>query len=266
MIQVTDQEIIEASNTSQSASEAARKLGINYKTYKKHAIDLGVFNTNQSGTGCKKDRPRKHTMLDTALDIQTEEVAYWIGFLAADGNVLENRIQIMLAEKDIKILSRFKQFLQCDYDILRTKVKYQGGFKPACYIAVRSSHMVDTLANYGIVERKSYKDIDFMSKIQPEYRTAFLMGMIDGDGSISDGRIPIISIATNRLTADSISKYLLTLGINSSISTRESLYIMSISRDNCRRLCRMYIDFNNRVRLLERKLMKAISIVGIANI
>ena len=52
-----DEKIIEASNSTGSASAAASKLGIRYSTYKKHAERLNVFKTNQSGKGIPKLTP-----------------------------------------------------------------------------------------------------------------------------------------------------------------------------------------------------------------
>ena len=56
-ISATDQEIIEVSNTSQSASQAAQILGIQYGTYRVHALRLGVFKPNQRGLG--RPKPKK---------------------------------------------------------------------------------------------------------------------------------------------------------------------------------------------------------------
>ena len=53
-IQVTDDEIIQASKNANSGSHAASLLGIKYETYKIHAKRLGVFKTNQSGKGISK--------------------------------------------------------------------------------------------------------------------------------------------------------------------------------------------------------------------
>jgi hypothetical protein len=52
-----DEKIIEASNSTQSATAAAAYLGIRYSTYKKHAERLNVFKTNQSGKGISKPKP-----------------------------------------------------------------------------------------------------------------------------------------------------------------------------------------------------------------
>ena len=49
------QRVIDASNKSKSATEAASILEIKYDTYKKYAIKYGCFKTNQSGKGTKKN-------------------------------------------------------------------------------------------------------------------------------------------------------------------------------------------------------------------
>lgn len=53
-ISCKDEEIVRASEETTSASAAAASLGIQYGTYKRHAIRLGVFKTNQSGVGTSK--------------------------------------------------------------------------------------------------------------------------------------------------------------------------------------------------------------------
>lgn len=51
------EKVLEASNTTKSATEAAAKLGIKYDTYKKYAIKYQCFKKNQSGKGITKIMP-----------------------------------------------------------------------------------------------------------------------------------------------------------------------------------------------------------------
>lgn len=53
----TDQEIISACKTEPTMAQAARKLDINYKTLRKRAKTLGVFQANQPGRGIEKGSP-----------------------------------------------------------------------------------------------------------------------------------------------------------------------------------------------------------------
>ena len=46
--------IVEVCNNSKSMAQAAKTLGINYKTLKRYAQDLNVFIPNQSGRGLEK--------------------------------------------------------------------------------------------------------------------------------------------------------------------------------------------------------------------
>ena len=64
-IKATDQEIVEIAKTSQSATQAAQRLGIQYGTYRVHALRLGVFKSNQSGAGTSK--PKKDGVGKIAL-------------------------------------------------------------------------------------------------------------------------------------------------------------------------------------------------------
>ena len=48
--------ILEACNNSNSMSAAASKLPMNYKTFKRLAVEIGVFDPNQSGKGMTKPK------------------------------------------------------------------------------------------------------------------------------------------------------------------------------------------------------------------
>jgi hypothetical protein len=64
----TKEQIIEASETTNSAAAAAAKLQIKYDTYKKYAKHFGVWKTNQSGKGISKPQldgdPRKIPLVE----------------------------------------------------------------------------------------------------------------------------------------------------------------------------------------------------------
>ena len=49
------EKVINASESTDSASKASALLGIKYDTYKKYAIQYNCFNTNQSGKGIPND-------------------------------------------------------------------------------------------------------------------------------------------------------------------------------------------------------------------
>jgi len=57
-MKVKEQEIIDAINSSCSLRDAASKVPVNYKTFRKYAIKLGVYFINQSGKGINKPRSK----------------------------------------------------------------------------------------------------------------------------------------------------------------------------------------------------------------
>lgn len=53
---MTDQEFIEICKNSNSMSAAAAKIGIHFNTFKRKAVKLGCYNTNQAGKGVNKPK------------------------------------------------------------------------------------------------------------------------------------------------------------------------------------------------------------------
>jgi len=53
-MRVTEQEIIDACQSSLSMAEAASKVGIHFNTFKRYALKLGVYTPNQGGKGKSK--------------------------------------------------------------------------------------------------------------------------------------------------------------------------------------------------------------------
>lgn len=51
---INEEEFIQVCVESQTAAEAAAKLGIAFSTFKRKALKLGCYNTNQSGKGISK--------------------------------------------------------------------------------------------------------------------------------------------------------------------------------------------------------------------
>lgn len=53
---MTDQEFIEICENSNSMAAAAAKVGIHFNTFKRKAVKLGCYNTNQGGKGFNKPK------------------------------------------------------------------------------------------------------------------------------------------------------------------------------------------------------------------
>ena len=116
--------------------------------------------------------------------------AYWLGFLMADGNIASElgryRLTLVLQEKDINHLEKFKKFLNCKKK-LEKKISKPEFCNSTCYrLVVDSRKMIGNLSQYGIIPRKTAKEQ--IKNIPREYIRDFIRGYFDGDGCITSTR------------------------------------------------------------------------------
>lgn len=115
--------------------------------------------------------------------IDTEEKAYWLGFLYADGNITDSHVlQLSLSEKDKLHIDSFIQALDSDaksYSYVK-KDKYKDRTIISCQH--RSKKMAEHLALLGLVPRKT--KIAKVPNISPSLQPHFFRGYFDGDGSV----------------------------------------------------------------------------------
>lgn len=108
-------------------------------------------------------------------NIDTEEKAYWLGFLYADGNVYNGRMQFGLNEKDEDHVLKFKTALSSSHSVIKDRRLRR--------IIIHNMDLVNDLISWGCVPRKTFyirmPDIDL--KLQHH----FIRGYFDGDGSAS---------------------------------------------------------------------------------
>lgn len=120
--------------------------------------------------------------------ISSEEQAYWLGFMYADGYISKDYVGIALAIKDISHLEKFKLFIESNHNIKTYKTKSNDLVKTENYYArilFKSSIMVKDLVNLGCIENKSLK-LKFPSEelLPKKLVKHFLRGYFDGDGSL----------------------------------------------------------------------------------
>lgn len=115
-------------------------------------------------------------------NIDTEEKAYIIGFLLADGYVIEQRKRsdswgITLQAQDRYMIEKIRELVGSDNKIIYSRGEY--------VFLVYSQHMVDMLARYNIIPRKC-KTASFPSEtISYDLWKYIIRGLFDGDGCIS---------------------------------------------------------------------------------
>ncbi|MEK5175524.1 hypothetical protein NST63_20215 [Heyndrickxia sp. FSL W8-0496] len=160
---------------------AVMKSKADYYTLKEFLIEKGY---ELSFTG------RKYILNEDILErIDTEEKAYWLGFLYADAYVsigARNVLEITLKSDDLDQLVRLREFLGSDHPITHKEVKLNGIIYNAYRLAIYSKKLVNNLVKLGCIPKKSLV-LDFppISIVPSNLVKHFIRGYFDGDGTIS---------------------------------------------------------------------------------
>lgn len=117
--------------------------------------------------------------------IDTHLKAYFLGFIAADGCIVDNSntskvdtLAINIHEKDAGIVEKFKEELGSELKIFTLPLRNQVGIK------VANQQICDDLKQYGLGYRKSLTMPDIYPLIPTDFLNSFSLGYLDGDGSI----------------------------------------------------------------------------------
>ena len=159
---------------------------------------------------CKKlnlSVPNYHNALkfnNTVFDcIDTEEKAYWLGFLYADGNVHSTSNIISLSSKraDKEHLVKFRNFLEAQTDIKDSYVIVNNKQYEVSKISVCDKHFKDILINLGCIPKKSlvltFPNLSIFENKELVYD--FIRGYVDGDGCLTfsrNGRLNLSILGT----------------------------------------------------------------------
>lgn len=136
----------------------------------------------------------KRNSVDEAFfeNIDSEEKAYWVGFLFADGYVRIRHNKY--GELKLKLQSKDKEHIQLFKDAIKStnvikdiieRYPYKGEIKNASSstFSIYSTKLVNDLISLGCIQNKS-KLIKFPDKIPNNLIRHFIRGYFDGDGSV----------------------------------------------------------------------------------
>jgi hypothetical protein len=215
--------------------------------------------------------------------IDSNEKAYWLGFIYADGYITEktNRFGI---ELNIKDKSHLQNFLDCIDSNQKIRVRRrENKFKnkeqkylESCSFLLNNKNIHDSLHNLGVLPNKS-KIIEFPSEDQlmSEYYLDFIRGVIDGDGTIglfntSNGfkkpHISLISASYNFISK--IKDILNKNGIDMQITETKNLLfrLMSEKQETVFKLLELIYKNSSENTRLKRKYKQCIKICNYYNL
>lgn len=118
--------------------------------------------------------------------IDTEDKAYWLGFIYADGNVNKARstLRINLQARDNLHLSKLNKCVDGNFNIRIYDEKHGDKMYLMCQILVYSTKIVRDLMDKGVVPHKS--NIITFPGLQNDLIRHFIRGYFDGDGSVCE--------------------------------------------------------------------------------
>jgi hypothetical protein len=126
--------------------------------------------------------------------IDSEEKAYFLGFICADGSINNKKykLSITLNTKDINILYKFKSFLNTTAPVSQRiySDKRNGTIIHTTNIQIYSKKIINDLSILGVNKNKSNQLR--LPNINENLIKDFLRGLFDGDGHIS-GQCSLIS-------------------------------------------------------------------------
>ena len=166
--------VLVAYHSGLTTPELGRQLGCSYMTIWRCLKRVGAP-IRRSGPH------RTYRLNETFFDeIDTEEKAYWLGFLLADGCVRQTknrgwRISCALATKDREHLVRLAKALETDSPVRRAK-----GGKSYC-LTLWSATLARGLISQGCIPRKTC--VHGTPKLSRWLQHHFYRGFTDGDGS-----------------------------------------------------------------------------------
>lgn len=156
-----------------SIREISRMFGgeLHYNTIKKilDAYSITLRTRSQSKTlDCRNE--------NIFENIDTEEKAYWLGFLSGDGCIYNNYVKISLKNEDIQHLEKFRCFIRGTAVQIKDDGKY-------CHYSIGCKKLAEDLKKHGCCERKSL--ILQVPDIDEKFLLDWFRGLYDADGGIS---------------------------------------------------------------------------------
>jgi hypothetical protein len=183
-----EKEIIEKYfNQNKSSVELSKEYGFSEVTICK------VLKRNGYAARDKTQSNRKYSIREDYFDsIDTEEKAYIMGLLYADGynDTSRNSVNLSLKESDKQILEDITKIIQPDKPLQFIKIK-----KPNCEnqyrLVIANKHISQKIAEYGCMKAKTFL-VEFPSWLNEDLYNHFIRGYIDGDGWIGKKSICIV--------------------------------------------------------------------------
>lgn len=181
-------------NSNYTFINIAKELGRDERSIRGYLNSIGYVAKSQS------ELQRKYELNEKYFDnVDTEDKAYFLGFLFADGynNIKKKAVCLSLKEDDKDILLKLNNLIQPTKPLFYIDMSpinrgYENS-KNQYRLTISSVYMSDKLASIGCGSNKT-NSLYFPNYLKDSLIHHFVRGYFDGDGSVSNGITPRVDI------------------------------------------------------------------------
>lgn len=252
------QEIIGLYNEGKSLNFIANKYNVHGTKIKRILIENNIKIRTRAEQNRLRNQERGKKVNHNYFDqIDTNEKAWLLGFLAADGSISKdrNRIKIGLSSVDREILERIRRNIESERNIYDYTTNQ--GFQIS-ELSWSSENHKKQLAKYGIVPKKTYKEMR-LPTFDLDKQLSFILGYFDGDGCFkNDGKYCRFEICSYRPEIlEDFAKVLNNLCNTTNkvykSKNRQNLYTLTYSTKSAEKILSKLYEINSENTFLIRK-------------
>ena len=236
-------------------SEMARQYGVD------RSVITKLLGRNGYAARTMSDIKRKYTLNEDYFDVISENQAYILGLLFADGhnNTSRGEVVLQLELSDREVLELINLEIGSNRP-LRTVVLKDPKHAHQSRLCVASRRMSACLASLGMTHDKTYT-LEYPAWLPQDMQRHFIRGYVDGDGYVSNGECSIIG---TKAFCDGVAFVLAeTLGVTTTMRLRGNKGIHAELRVSGRLQCRkvyewLYSDASLYIRRKREVAMKCL--------
>lgn len=227
-----------------SYEEIGRRFNISSQTVKRNLLKIAT----------EEELDATHKFNEHYFyEIDSVDKAYWLGFISADGTVLEQNMSmtLKLAWLDNEHIAKFISAIQGDFKVLRQFHTVTG--KPIAYVTIYSEIFVKELSEkMSGIKKEDRRPFD----VPDEFLSDYIRGLWDADGCI---RRSHIDLSGNFETCSWVQKKLIELCDipKTKIGFESNRYRIYITKGKIDTLKWMYYPLLDKNIVLERKYKQA---------
>lgn len=236
---------------------------------KEHKMSMKHFITFLKKNGIVVPNKQNETKFNEHVFdvIDTEEKAYWLGFIYADGyisSISDDKkhnysFELSLKEEDTEHLQEFNSFMGHKYNNVKINyTKCDNKIFKRCRWSVKNKHLWKTLNSYGCTPKKSLT-LEFPDKNifkSEDLIRHFIRGYFDGDGCLSWVNKEHTKISFSVLGTESFLQTCKKLVFNKGSIYKSSSNTFVYNSSNQIAFKNAFILYNNANIYLERKYQK----------